>query len=620
MSVVEEFKREMEAVRARSKSPREELMALYLMALEREELVTVGYRESVMRERLSRMPLTDEIKALVLRSMIWVWKDEEMHAILVRGVLLEDASALGTARALSQQAAGRVGGWTASMIHHVPLRRAPISGLLARVLQFAGALVGKVPEDVRKHLKYGAFRDFCAFNIDAELTARICWEHMADLVTQIPDAPSHLSAVFTRIARDEENHREIFSLWHRALDDQDRLRPEYDAETLIEHIAQIDEAFLPRRHRRARGGARDASPVTVHVEEDVGRQAGLDAALDALLERSELAEIVAAQAAGRPPEEVCAAIKVSFNMGYHEADRAVMTNPRTLKRFARHLRRLGVGRVLVLDTQNIYQEMFQNRQVAHLARVFGFESDAYEVIDASAELEPHDFARGVGARGTPRSWRQADVRVSFSKMRSHPIDLGMLCLGNLEWMAGHYHDFLFLERQAERETLALQLHDAFPVHFALLDAYEDSPDGISGLMACPSPRHPGRFYASRDPLALDLVAMRHMGVRNPHLSPLLKEASDWAGGDPILKIDGPDTEIAGWRGPLDTDLRALMSLSAHTAYVLGSGRGDYFVPEMDPRLFPPVGAVGWHRRLIRALTQRLLGVRRPALPAPSDTG
>jgi len=39
--------------------PRDELIALYLMALEDKELVTVGYREDLINRRLESMPLSE---------------------------------------------------------------------------------------------------------------------------------------------------------------------------------------------------------------------------------------------------------------------------------------------------------------------------------------------------------------------------------------------------------------------------------------------------------------------------------------------------------------------------------------------------------------------------------
>jgi len=60
-------------------NPRRELIQLFLLALEREELVSIGYRESLMQQRIAAMPIPEEVKNLFKHSLIWIWKDEEMH-------------------------------------------------------------------------------------------------------------------------------------------------------------------------------------------------------------------------------------------------------------------------------------------------------------------------------------------------------------------------------------------------------------------------------------------------------------------------------------------------------------------------------------------------------------
>ena len=52
--------------------PRDELIALYLMALEGKELVTVGYREDLINRRLESMPLSEHFLGDQFASAIWV--------------------------------------------------------------------------------------------------------------------------------------------------------------------------------------------------------------------------------------------------------------------------------------------------------------------------------------------------------------------------------------------------------------------------------------------------------------------------------------------------------------------------------------------------------------------
>ena len=153
--------------------PREELLGLCLMALEREELVTVGYREELMTKRLASMPLSEPARELISHALIWAWRDEEMHTIYIRGALLKLGSTLLRVKTFGQQFGGMLGGWAGSVRQHVPWGNAPVARAAATAVTWLGALSGKVPEDVRKYLNYGPFRDFCEFNVDAEKTASL---------------------------------------------------------------------------------------------------------------------------------------------------------------------------------------------------------------------------------------------------------------------------------------------------------------------------------------------------------------------------------------------------------------------------------------------------------------
>jgi len=199
-------------------------------------------------------------------------------------------------------------------------------------------------------------------------------------------------------------------------------------------------------------------------------------------------------------------------------------------------------------------------------------------------------------------------------MRSHPVEMAYLTVGNVEWIGARCDQYLFPERQAHRETAIMMLLDAFPPDFALLDAYDSAADGLVGVMGCPRPKAPLRLYAASDALALDIVAARHMGVRDPRESSILRAACHWF-GDPGARVEVADVDvdepIADWRGPYHNDLSALLSIVALPVYVWGSGRGTMFVPDMDESAFPPLRPEGRLLRLGRRSVRRLLGLRRP---------
>jgi hypothetical protein len=297
-------------------------------------------------------------------------------------------------------------------------------------------------------------------------------------------------------------------------------------------------------------------------------------------------------------------------LGYHRKDRSMVTDPDLLEELAAFLRNLGCADVAVVEAPNIYDQFYRNRSVREVAAYFGIHSPSYRVCDLSEEQVPHAYFRGMAQHTIGRTWKEADFRITFGKMRSHAIDMVHLSLGNVEWVGARCDDYLFPERQAHRETAVMMLLDEFPPHFALLDGYDLAADGLVGMMGCPRPPSPKRIYAGVDALALDLLAARRLGLKDPGLSRILQSACHWF-GDPTERASllGPDEPVKGWRSPYHNELSTLLSFFAYPVYSWGSGRGTLFVPEMDQRAFPPKQPESIALRFARRGVQTLLGLR-----------
>jgi uncharacterized protein (DUF362 family) len=594
--------------------PREELILLCLLALEREELVSVGYREELMTQRLSAMPISLAACELMRHALIWAWRDEEMHSIYIRGALLKYGGPLLRMKAFSQQIGGLIGGWAGSVRQHVPWSRAPFSRAGATLVTWLGALTGKVPEDVRKYLNYGPFRDFCVFNVDAENTARLCYDRMIVLAQEVSELGSELAQEFVRVRDDEDRHGRIFDILATALNERDELVAGETEESLERKIGDVGEYFLPRALRKQTvGNNKIGSGGRVFVRE--GRRTEEKCSVfRCLLEECRLEEKLRERAAalGKQPAELRIAIKPSFMLGYAGKDRSIITDAVLLRELANFLRDCGCRNAVLVESANIYDRFFAHRSVGEVAAYFGMEECGLPIVDASSDQVPHAYFRGMAQNSISRSWNEADFRISFGKMRSHPIEMAYLTIGNLEWMGGRCDEFLFVERQAHRETALMMLLHSFPPDFALLDAYEQAADGLVGVMGCPRPASPRRVYAGEDALSVDLVAARHMGVKEPEQTNILYSACHWF-GDPRQRIEvvGRDEELKGWRGPYETEFSTMLSFVAYPVYVFGSGRGSLFVPEMDEQAFPPLQQVPLSQRVLRAGLRRLLGLHFP---------
>jgi uncharacterized protein (DUF362 family) len=278
-----------------------------------------------------------------------------------------------------------------------------------------------------------------------------------------------------------------------------------------------------------------------------------------------------------------------------------------LEELARFLRSLGCADVAVVEAPNIYDRFYRNRTVADVAAYFGFASPHYRLVDLSGDQVAHVYTRGMAQYSVSQTWKEADFRISFGKLRSHPVDMVYLSLGNAEAVGTRNDEFIFAERRAQRETALMMLLDDFPPHFALLDGYDTAADGLVGVMGCPRPLSPKRLYAAADTLALDLVVTRHLGLKDPRRSPQLWTACQWFGDPtPRTRVVGPDEPIRGWRSPYSNELSTLLSFFAYPAYSFGSGRGALFVPEMDEAAFPSLRPPGPVLRLARRIMRTLL--------------
>jgi uncharacterized protein (DUF362 family) len=602
--VFDEAEAELRGVlRAHAGRPRDAMLALLLMALEREEIVSLAYRQARIAARLRATPLPDDARRLLEHALVWVWKDEEMHMVYVRGALLRIGRWPTRLRAYLMQLGGAAAGWATSVVQHARWHQAPAARAAAGLVIAAGRAAGKVPREVGRLLRYCAFRDFCLFNAELERASWLCWDRLADLAADQPDVAPEWLAAFRRVVDDEEDHRRVFVAIAEALDGDDRLVDGATAADLAARIAEVGPHFLPRAargfddHRQPLGSGGDVWCVEGGPAEPAAE------AFRRLLDDCGLADAArrAADRAGRPPHAV---VKTCFMLGVHRGDPSPVVSSAAARELAVFLRRHGCADVALAEVPNCYDRFFAGRSVAEVARYWGFDAPEYRVIDLAAGLEPHRFSRGIGPAHVATEWRDADLRISLGRLRSHPVEQALLSLGNLEGMTGRVEDFIFTDRHADRATAVAMLLDDFPCHFALLDGDDAVPDGLAGMMGSVRPRAPRRFYASADPLALDAVVFRHLGS-DPERSPLLRAACHWFGGWPSPAVRGCDRPLRPWRGPQADDHTALLSALALPVYVWGSGRGAMFLPAADPAAFPAIDRAGpatrWGRRTVRWL-------------------
>jgi pimeloyl-ACP methyl ester carboxylesterase/uncharacterized protein (DUF362 family) len=611
-AIVAEFQAELDALaRACEGRPDEEVRRLWQIALERESLVAVAYRRDIIGRRVAGMPVDDRVREVVARAIRWAWRDEEMHALWIRGILLREGRRSERAAAWKTTVEGRIAGWTSSRQAHYRWSEAPVKRTVAEALELGGRLTGRIPEAAGSELHFQSFRDWCAFSVGAEKTAELAWARMAALGRDPAAGVSEEDAVvFARITEDEVRHGRMFGVFAASFDAHDRLVPGVDAEGLEAALGAIGQRFL---RAPSEGHAAWRNPLGKGARVVVREGERVDAVLEEVLRAVDVDALVG------PGKSV--ALKTSFMLGVDRADPSPVVSLELLDGLVAALVARGCT-VTVIDSQNIYDRFHQRRTVPEVARYLGVGSAGYPLLDAQDDQVEHAYLRGIGAGTVCAVWRDADVRIVLGKLRSHPVDRAYLSLDVVEGLGGRHDAFTFSDRKADRHTALLAVADALPPDLALLDAFSDVPDGLTGMMGCRHPLQPRRLYASTDAVSLDVVAARHLDADPDRM--LLGAAFDWF-GDPRdrLVVDGVDTPIAGWRGPAATVATSVLASLALPVWDHASARGALFVPEVDIEAFPPVDDPGAPLIAARRLAMRLVETGARTAPAegllPTET-
>ena len=146
--------------------------------LEREQIVAVAYREEAVAGRVVQLDVGDHLRALLHQTLVWIWKDEQMHAEYLRGELLRLGGLGSSAVVYGHQIQGAISGWTSATSNHRRLRTAPFrAGAASVLISIAGAL-GRIPSALRGELRFQTFRRYCELNIALESSAELAYRRL----------------------------------------------------------------------------------------------------------------------------------------------------------------------------------------------------------------------------------------------------------------------------------------------------------------------------------------------------------------------------------------------------------------------------------------------------------
>lgn len=320
-----------------------------------------------------------------------------------------------------------------------------------------------------------------------------------------------------------------------------------------------------------------------------------DAPFDLLDEVAELAGFwdhleAKLEASGVPREEFAIAIKINLMLLLNPRVPEVATDPKLVEHLVDRLRARGFRSIAVVESQNTGNNWLRNREVANVAWVAGYrpEEHGYELVDLTLEMERHtytlpgylDWTNYVGP-----TWRDADYRIDFCKFKtqldnyytlSSKNQFGCLPVQNKYW---HYHTII--------PYWAVTVYGLanFPVDFCFVDAYIGS-DGAVGFAVQYWPKKVGRMMAGSDPMAVDQVGAKMMGL-DPHDASIYRFSAQRF-GEPEVELRGAPhalEPVEGWENV--PEFIQNMGDIGQSIYMLANVGAISAATNLDTEAFPP---------------------------------
>lgn len=592
-------------------APDRELSEHLLVAVQRERVAAVGYDTARLGERLRKADLPDEARTLIARAITQIWLDETLHARYVLGVLLRQRELLVTLGARKEDVEGGIGGWMTAVVQHTSWKDAPAERLGALVVEAGGKLTGRIPDEVRDALTLAPLRDWCLFSADAEKSAIISFDHMIELARRVkadPEAhpfvelPPGFVEELQRMARDERVHRDVFELLAAHLGDDDALLPHCSVETLRAGLDRIEGWQSAPTSRDGASAKSDAPhPICSGGLVVVARGAWAEEKIATFQRALETSGFFEAADAHRGP----IAIKLDLMLAHHHDDKSSYVDPELVEHLVAELEKRGHRDITLCDAQNLYSDHYENRSIEAIARYVGLSPERYRFVDLATEQEPHSFTQAMGVYAMGRTWRDAAFRVSFAKLKTHPTAVGQLTLRNTGTAVPQNGEYFFDDRLSDFSRIAAAVVYDFPPHFGLVDGYAHAADGLMGVIADPTPKHPKVILAGADCASVDYVGLWLMGERDPARAPDLRAVIELF-GDPRERgsVLGDLTPLADWDRADAGLIGASLTAFASPVYASFSQRGALFMAVMDPIAFPPKGetlALSMARKALRVL-------------------
>lgn len=313
---------------------------------------------------------------------------------------------------------------------------------------------------------------------------------------------------------------------------------------------------------------------------------------------------------GKTKQDFSIVIKPNIMMAYSRDDMSVITDPKLVEHLIDKIVEEGFSNIIVIESQNVFGNWFENRDVKTVAKYIGYSGKNYKIVDITEEKVPYDYGGRLGEHWVGPTWRDANFRISFAKNKTHFGCYFTLTIKNIYGTTPLQNKFLEYHKIREFDWPTIEMLKHFPIHFAIIDGMWGA-DGLLGIKADYTPKHTKTMIGGESIVAVDHVGARKMGLE-PMKSGIFKLAVEVFGMPEIdlLEINHTDepTKYEDWDN-VPPILDKIMDVGEEW-YGLSNWLG-FVSTGIDKEAFPikPQTGIGYRiSKLLRPVVLRILRI------------
>ncbi len=323
------------------------------------------------------------------------------------------------------------------------------------------------------------------------------------------------------------------------------------------------------------------------------------ALLDEVLEQSGFYEVLQKrlEESGKSKAEFSIAIKPNFMYMHAKKDISTYVDPELVEALVDKIADRGFTNIALVESQSTLGNYYDNRDVVSVAEHIGYSQDKnYRIIDLTLEKEAYDYGGRLGKHWVGPTWRDADLRISFAKNKTHVFCHYTLTLKNVYGTLPMQDKLREYHTRREYDWPTIETLKHFPVHFGIIDAIY-SGDGHFGVIVDPTPNPTNTMIAGENLIAVDWVGAKKMGLDpdNPNVGRFLPLAVE-AFGKPQITWVGDKSVYDPWENVSEVFIQSLDMIEEAYAF------SDWWfsvLTAMDPHF--PFNKRAWPALALRAI-------------------